>query len=163
MVYVSFDGDNDIHYYRLLQAWDKNKNLPFEFNDAHGLNFARDSSQESSIKRQLQERLHNSKILIVLIGEKTKYLYKFVRWEIEYGLIYKLPIIAVNLNGSKDFDRILCPPILKEELSIHISFNLPIIKFALENWPTESKNLRNNNFTGPHVYNRSLYKELGLW
>lgn len=65
--FVSFDGDNDIHYYRLMCAWKRNDNIPFNFFDAHDLNTARDSSLEASIKRQLRTRLLNAKI--ELIGE----------------------------------------------------------------------------------------------
>ena len=81
-VYVCFDGDNDIHYYWLMKAWKQNDNVSFfNFYDAHDLNTARDSSLETSIKRQLKERLRNTKTFVVLIGESTRYLYKFVRWE----------------------------------------------------------------------------------
>ena len=97
--FVSFDGDNDMPYYRLMCAWKQNDNIPFNFYNAHDLNYARDSSHEESIKVQLRIRMQNSKEFILLIGEKTRYLYKFVRWEIEQALARELPIIAVNLNG----------------------------------------------------------------
>jgi len=48
--YVAFDADNDIHYYRLMQAWKQNDNTPFNFYDAHDLNNVRVYSEES-IKR----------------------------------------------------------------------------------------------------------------
>ncbi len=54
--YVCFDGDEDMHYYRLMTAWKANDNLPFNFHNAHHLNTARDTSEEESIKRQLRER-----------------------------------------------------------------------------------------------------------
>jgi hypothetical protein len=66
-----------------MTAWHANDKFGFEFHNAHDLNKARDSSQEESIKRQLRERLANSKVFVVLIGEKTRYLTKFVRWEME--------------------------------------------------------------------------------
>ena len=96
-VYISFDGDNDIHYYRLMKAWKQNDNSNFNFYDAHDLNTARDSSEEESIKRQLRVRFQNSKTFVI-IGESTRYLYKFVRWEMEQALALDLPIIGVNLN-----------------------------------------------------------------
>ena len=52
--YVAFDGDEDIHYYRLMQAWKQSDNTDFCFYDAHDLNNARDTSQEESIKNNLQ-------------------------------------------------------------------------------------------------------------
>lgn len=51
--FVSFDGDTDIHYYRLMQAWKQSDGIDFNFYDAHDLNTARDSSREESIKAQL--------------------------------------------------------------------------------------------------------------
>lgn len=104
--YVCFDGDNDYHYYSLMKAWKQNDGLPFNFFDAHDLNAARDTSLTESIRRQLRERLNNSKILVVLIGENTRYLYRFVRWEMEQALDLGLPIIGVNLNGLRQQDSI---------------------------------------------------------
>jgi len=97
--FVSFDGDTDMHYYRLMTAWKQNDGFDFNFYNAHDINSARDDSQETSIKAQLAERMRNTKIFILLIGENTRYLYKFVRWEIEQALWRELPIIAVNLKA----------------------------------------------------------------
>ena len=73
-IYVAFDGDTDIHYYFLMKAWTNNEKFDFEINDAHDINFSRDTSLEQSIKNQLRIRLNNSKVFILLIGENTKYL-----------------------------------------------------------------------------------------
>jgi len=78
--YVCFDGHEDMHYYRLMQAWTQNDGIKFNFFNAHDLNSARDTSLPESIKSQLRERLNNSKVLVVLVGEKTKNLHRFVRW-----------------------------------------------------------------------------------
>src|SRR3970040_1138428 len=121
--FVSFDGDSDMNYYRLMQAWKQNDGIDFNFYNAHDLNTARDSSQEASIKAQLAERMRNSKIFVLLVGERTMYLQKFVRWEIEKAIHRDLPIIAVNLNGRRSMDESRCPPILRKELAIHVSFN----------------------------------------
>ena len=99
--YVCFDGDHDMHYYRLMCAWKQHEGISFNFYNAHDLNTARDNSQEDSIKRQLRERMKNTSVLVVLIGEQTRYLYKFVRWEMEQAIQMNIPIIAVNLNGQK--------------------------------------------------------------
>jgi hypothetical protein len=39
-VYIAFDGDNDMHYYNLLEAWNANPNFDFRFANAHDLNTA---------------------------------------------------------------------------------------------------------------------------
>lgn len=160
--YVCFDGDNDIRYYRLMQAWKQNDNTNFDFYDAHEMNNIRDTSQEETIKRKLREKLSNSKIFVVLIGESTKYLYKFVRWEIEQALSLDLPIIVVNLNGKRTIDSELCPPILRDELAIHISFNAAIMQHALENWKQSHDSYKMQGKKGSYHYLTSVYDSLGL-
>ena len=161
-VYVCFDGDNDIRYYWLMLAWKQNDNTSFSFFDAHDLNSALDTSLEETIKRKLRERLRNAKTFVVLIGESTQYLYKFVRWEMEQALGLDLPIIGVNLNGLRFQDTERCPPIIRKELSVHISFNARILEHALETWPAKHHSLRLQVESGPYYYKSSVYDELGL-
>ncbi len=161
-VYVSFDGDNDINYYWLMRAWKQNDNTLFNFYDAHDLNTARDSSLEETIKRKLRERLLNSKIFVVLIGESTRYLYKFVRWEMEQALALDLPIIGVNLNGLRFQDSERCPPIIRDKLAIHISFNARILQHALETWSGNHNSLKQQGRSGPYYYKQNIYTSLGL-
>lgn len=160
--FVSFDGDSDMHYYRLMTAWKQSDHVPFKFYNAHDLNSARDSSAEQSIKAQLAERLRNSQVFVILIGESTRYLYKFVRWEIEQAIKREMPIIAVNLNGKRSIDKDRCPPILADALAIHVSFNAAIIQHALENWPASDTSFRAENKSGPYYYKEEIYKRLGL-
>jgi len=159
--YIAFDGDNDMHYYRLMTAWHANDGFSLNFHNAHDLNTARDSSQEESIKRQLRERFANSKLLVVLIGANTKFLTKFVKWELEVALRLGLPIVGVNLNGSRQIDD-RCPPTIRDQLVVYTSFNHNIIEHALDSWPTDFQNLRGAGTTGPHFYNDDLYRRLGL-
>jgi hypothetical protein len=160
--FVSFDGDSDIHYYRLMTAWKQNDKLPFNFYNAHDLNTARDWSSEESIKAQLAERLRNSKMFVLLVGENTRYLRKFVLWEIEQALKRGLPIIAVNLNGRRFMDSDRCPPILAGALAVHLSFNAAIVQHALENWPATDASCRAAGKSGPYYYKDDTYKRLGL-
>lgn len=158
--YVIFDGD-DIRYYRLMQAWKENDNIDFDFNSAHDIGGIRNDSEELTIKRRLKERFSNSKQAIVLVGENTKYKYKYVRWEIEISQDLELPIIVVNLNGMRKIDNNLCPAILKEYLAVHISYNRYAIKYALDHWP-EFQASNKDTKSGPYSYKQSVYEELGL-
>lgn len=160
--YVCFDGDSDIHYYRLMLAWKRNNGLSFDFHDAHDLNTARDSSQEDSIKRQLKQRLDNAKLLVVLIGEQTRHLYKFVRWEMEQAIAMDIPIVGVNLNGERCLDKKRCPPVIREELAVYTSFNAAILGHAIDNWPSSHAAYRTQNKTGPYYFYDSVYSSLGL-
>ncbi len=161
--YVAFDGDNDIHYYRLMLAWKQHDGMNFDFYNAHDLNYAYDSSMEQSIKKQLRERLLNSKVFVLLVGDRTRYLTKFVTWEIEQALSLDLPIICINLSGLREMDNEKCPPILKDKLAIHISFNAAIMQHALENWPNSHESYKQSTEkTSPYFYKREVYDRLGL-
>ena len=135
--YVMFDADTDIHIYRLMTAWKTNKHIDFNFHNAHELNNLRATASEEQIKRKLRERLNNTKQAILLVGENTKNLYKFVRWEIEVAIAMDIPIIAVNLDKS-NFATNKTPPILKNNsYFVSVPFELEKIKYALDHFPAE--------------------------
>ncbi len=160
--YVCFDGDTDMKYYNLMKAWKQNDNTDFNFYDAHKLNSARDTSLEQSIKNQLRERLKNTKLFVVLLGEHTKYLTKFVKWEMEQAISLKLPIIVVNLNQRRDVDNERFPNALKNYPTISISYNQKIMQYALENWEVGFKNHYRNNEMSSYYYKKEVYDLLGL-
>ena len=160
--FVSFDGDTDIHYYRLMRAWKQRDGTTFDFFDAHDINTARDTSTEETIRRRLGERLANTKVLVSLVGERTRYLYRFVRWELEQAISRDIPIIACNTNGSRHLDSDRCPPVIRDHLVMHVSFNAKILQYALENWPAQYRNLRVSGGSGPYYYEPSIYQGFGL-
>ncbi|TIQ15703.1 MAG: hypothetical protein E5X51_36495, partial [Mesorhizobium sp.] len=75
----------------------------------------------------LRNRMNGSSQVLVLIGEKTKNLFRFVRWEMELALDLGLPIIAANLNGSRQQD-VSCPPIIRDKCVVHVPFKMKAIK-----------------------------------
>lgn len=158
--YICFDADNDIHYYRLMEAWKENGNIAFDFNNAHELNNLRQGSSEETIKSKLRERMENSKVAIVLIGEHTKDLFKFVRWEIEQAQKMGIPIIVANLNKLKKKDDNLCPAILRNSLALHVAFGQKIINLALNNWPKLHYELTAKGENNDYLYNMSVYKSI---
>lgn len=160
--YVAFDADNDMRYYRLMQAWVKSDRTSFNFFDAHDLNNLMPWSSEETIKGKLSERLNNTKVFVLLVGDNTKFLYKFVRWEIEQAIKRQLPIIVVNLNGKRSMDANLCPPILEKELAVHVSYNQKIIEHAINNWGSNDQIYRRQGLSGPYYYEDSFYTSLGL-
>ena len=158
--YICFDADTDMHWYRLMTAWKQNDDTDFNFYDAHDLNNIWANSTEETIKRRLRERLVNTKTFIILIGEKTRHLYKYVRWEAEYAVEHDLPIIAVNLNKKRRVDADRCPPIVRDNLAIHIAFGLHIVQYALDRWETRHAELRKAGEAGNYHYPDSVYKQL---
>ena len=160
--YVAFDADTDIRYYRLMQAWKHNDGTSFDFYDAHDLNTLMQWSSEETIKDKLQERLRNTKVFILLVGENTKNLYKFVRWEIEQAVKRDIPIIVVNLNGKRSKDSNLCPAILSGELSLHVSYNQKIIEKSQQDWPSLHSAYRSENKISDYYYKNNIYQSFGL-
>ena len=160
-VYVSMDADNDLNYYYLMKAWKQNDNTSFDFNDAHDLNNIYDKSEES-IKAGLRERFKNTKVFVLLVGEHTRYLYKYVRWEIEEAIKRKIPFIIVNLNGKRSKKNKKCPPLARDTLAIHISFNSKILQYALENWPQSFDEKIKEGDNSAYYYKDNVYEKLGL-
>ncbi len=157
--YICFDADTDIGRYRMMQAWRENQYTAFNFHNAHELNNLRNGSSELTIKRKLRERMVNTKVAIVLVGNNTKNLYKFVRWEIELAIEMDLPIIVVNLNNKKYIDLDLCPALLRNHLALHVAYGQKIINYALNDWPDwYYRNKRTE--TGPYYYSMGIYKNL---
>lgn len=162
--YIIFDADTDMKYYRLMTAWNENENIDFNFYNAHDIysvNKAhieklreldkkdKTSREEIYIKGKLKERLNNTKQVIVLVGDSTKNLYKYVRWEIEVAIDLDIPIIAVNLDGTNRSSS-KTPPILKDKACfLSTPFKVDAIKYALDNFPTwYHKNKQNGKFDG---------------
>jgi len=158
--YVAFDADNDIKYYRIMTAWKENDNIDFDFHNAHDLNNLMNTSSEETIKRKLRERLNNTKSFILLVGEHTKNLTKFVRWEIQTAIDMDIPIICANLNGKKKMDNDLFSPILKTHIALHVKFGMKPIKKALDLWTAEFiAKQRSEGKGGPYSLPDSVFKE----
>jgi hypothetical protein len=102
--YVAFASE-DIHLYRLMEAWRENDKIDFSFFDAHDLFQSRDTSQRETIKRNLRERMKNAK-QVVLIGSldakrKGGDGYSFLAHEIELIMEMNLPVVVANKGGSR--------------------------------------------------------------
>ena len=81
--------------------------------------------------------MKNASAVVVLVGEKTKNLYKYVRWELELALELGLPIIVANLNKANRKDNDRCPPIIRDACAVHIPYTLEALKHAMAKWPGE--------------------------
>jgi hypothetical protein len=157
--YVIFDADTDMWAYAYMIGWKNSEHIEFDFFDAHDLRKISHAKDEKYIKSVLKDRLKNTKQAVVIVGEKTKYLYRFVRWEIEQCLEMGIPIIVVNLNGARQLDQERCPPLLRGTSTLHISFKAKIMKYAMdefyENFPKYRQKI-------DMYYPDSVYQSLGL-
>jgi hypothetical protein len=96
-VFVSYDHSEDVHYKRLLQAWDANPDFDFEF-DSRGPNVAIDSNDAGVVKAALARLMKGATHLLVLVGEKSSSS-KWMTWEIDRAKQsdIKLKLAAVKL------------------------------------------------------------------
>lgn len=156
--YVCFDADNDMNMYNLMKAWKENENVAFNFHNAHNKNTISDNESEATIKRKLKDRLEDSKVMLVLVGSSTKSLYKYVRWEIKYAVDNNIPVIAVNLNKTNGIDRDLCPPIIRDELVIHVPYKQKAVDYALNNWINSYPKLKKDGKSGPYYYEQNKFE-----
>lgn len=162
--YVIFDGDNDGWAYQYIRGWAANRRLDFGFKDSHNLdNMGPNAQNEQYVKRNLRTRMEGSTLALVLVGEKTKNLYRYVRWEIDVAMELNVPIVVVNLNKSRDVDEARMPPILRGFCALHIAYRYRAIKHAIENWPRILRSLTNQQRSeGPSVFTAQTYTSLGL-
>jgi len=149
--FVGFSS-TDIHYYRLMCAWKVNQNIDFNFADCQ-LTDEVNSEDEGYIKRKCRERINMAGKYILLIGEDTRYKYKYVRWEAEVAIEKNCTIIGVNLDGQRQMNESTCPPIIRNIGAIFVPFSPSIIKYALENYSMHE--------SGAYYFKDAIYKKLG--
>lgn len=159
--YVIFDGDTDMWAYAYMKGWKENERVDFNFYDAHDLRPLTDRASEETVKAALRQRMANAKQVVVLVGEQTKNLYRFVQWEIDLALGKNLPIVVVNLNGKRSWDPGRCPAVLTDAYAVHVDFKMRIIKHALDDFPEEYLR-QGSSASGPREYDNRTYQDLGL-
>ena len=162
--YVAFASE-DIGSYRLMEAWRDNKNIDFNFYDAHDLYVSRDTSKPETIKRNLRERMKNAK-QIVLLGSKDAKTKgsdgrSFLAHEVNILMEFDLPVVVANLDGDRNIDREFIPrPLLNAEYyTISVSFQPAIIKYALDNYAATYADSTNS---GCYYYKPRVYTQLGI-
>jgi hypothetical protein len=101
-VFVSYDHSEDVHYKRLLQAWDANPDFDFEF-DSRGPDVAINSTDAGTVKAALTTKMKNATHLLVLVGAKSSKS-TWMTWEIDRAKQddVKLKIAAVKLAKDNE-------------------------------------------------------------
>jgi MTH538 TIR-like domain (DUF1863) len=162
-LYIAFDGDEDMEYYRTLQMWKANQYIDFDFYNAHDLNTARDTSLPDSIKAQLRDRMVNSKVVLLLVGQRTKFLRLFVPYEVKLARRLDIPVVVANLNKKRGYDANRCPSAVTDNpvSTVHVSFESRIIKHALNYFPNEYRSMKLAP-SSTLEYPASDYRQVGL-
>jgi hypothetical protein len=101
--YVAFHAEgttdptaSDMKYYQLIKAWTKRGDDDFAFINSHDkASSVRDTSKRATLRASLQERLRNSRNMVLIIGNTTRFDTDWVPFEIGQAVdVYKIPIIA---------------------------------------------------------------------
>jgi len=161
--------DSDIKYYNLMKAWTEKSDDDFTMVNSHDkASSVRDSSKKATLRASLQERLRNSKNMILIIGETTRYDTDWVPFEIEQAIDnYEIPIIAAYTG----YDSILAPnqlsalwpAALRTRINnstarvIHVPFKKEPVKAAIGQFTHDA--LPNGPLT---YYVRDVYVRWGL-
>ena len=130
--FIGFSS-TDIRYYRLMLAWKENENIDFNFTNCQ-LHEDINSDNEAYIKPKVRSRINMAGKYALLIGEDTRFKYKYVRWEAEVAIEKKCTIIGVNLDGSREMVEKTCPPVIRDVGAIFVPFSPQIIAYALQNY-----------------------------
>ena len=142
--------DSDIKYYNMMKAWTEKTDDDFTMINSHDkASSVRDSSKRTTLKNSLQERLRNSKNMVLIIGETTRFDTDWVPFEIKQAVDeYEIPVIAaypgyewitVPAELSALWPSALATRIRNETARvIHIPFKKEPIKAAIATYSHDS-------------------------
>ena len=150
---TNLPGKSDMDYYNLMKAWSAKTDDDFAMINSHDKSSAvRDTSKKATLRASLQERLRNSKNMVLIVGETTKQDPDWVPFEIEQAVdTYEIPIIAAYTDYCPILEpskfRPLWPKALADRIDsktarvIHIPFKkAPLLdaigQFTHDNLPT---------------------------
>lgn len=174
--YVAFHAESssnptasDIRFYRMMMAWRARDGSAFPFYNSHEkVSPVRDNSQDETIKRSLRERLDNSKNMINIIGDRTRFDDDFVPYEISYAVDRcSIPIIATypgfEIIRDPSALRRFWPQALAERIDngkasvIHVPFHRKTLEDALY-----FSHLNKPPGGGLAYYSDNAYRHFGL-
>lgn len=174
--YIAFHAEgstdptaSDIKYYHLLKAWHANDGTDFRFINSHEKTEAvSDSAKKAKLKKALQDRLDNSKNMVLIIGPNTRLDIDWVPFEISYAVdACEIPIIAAYTGYTKILDpaqlSALWPAAFAQRIkdktvrAIHIPFCRAAIDDALKQF-----NLTNKPATPLNYYTLEAHRTFGL-
>jgi hypothetical protein len=135
----------------MLQAWSRLKSSEFSLIDSHEKVGVRDSSGKQRLRTVLAERLRNSRNMVLIISDKTRFDTDWVPFEIAYAVdTCKIPIMAaypayssIRFPGShaKEWPAALAERIRSEAAHvIHVPFKQAVLanaigRFDYDNYP----------------------------
>ena len=166
---TNLPGKSDMDYYNLMRAWSAKTDDDFTMINSHDkASSVRDSSKRATLRASLQERLRNSKNMVLIIGETTRFDTDWVPFEIEQAVdVYEIPIIAAYPDYGPIFEPAkfspLWPQAFADRISnrtvraIHIPFKKAPLLDAIGQFSHASP-----PGTALNYYTREAYQQWGL-
>ena len=131
------NATKDFVSYNQLRMW-KGADSSFPFIDSHEKNYnVRDgSSWEKTLKPRIQERLRNSKNMVLFLSSVTRSS-RALREEVDYGInSMGLPVIVVYPDFSEKSDIIVCKTKAIRKQVEELWDKLPKFRDSMEEVPT---------------------------
>jgi hypothetical protein len=164
-------GKSDIDYYYLLKAWCANSECEFKMINSHEkANAVRDSSLRATLRASLLDRLRNSKNMVLIVGETTRFDTDWVPFEIEKAVdSYEIPIITAYTFMEKPVRQPQAlssywPAALESRINnetahvIHIPFKQEALKDAISQFSHE----KFPNGKGLGIYSDEAYQSFAI-
>lgn len=122
---TNLPGKSDMDYYNLMKAWSAKTDDDFTMINSHEkASSVRDTSKKATLRASLQERLRNSKNMVLIIGETTKLDSDWVPFEIEQAIDnYGVPIIATYTDYISILEPNKLSPLWPKALADRINNN----------------------------------------
>lgn len=151
-------------------AWHANDGTDFTLYNSHDkVSAVRDSSQDATIKRSLRERLDNSKNMVLIVGQRTRFDADFVPYEIAYAVdTCRIPIVAAypgytTIRAPSALSQ-LWPKALADRINngsasvIHVPFNQKVIDDAISQFSHSKLPLGG----GLGIYSDDAHRSFGI-
>jgi hypothetical protein len=155
-IYVSVTGPECAKYHHLVVNLKPEDKRDFEFIDGFTI---KHDAEEHGVKQQIRTRLESAKVFLILICDQKNNADKLNLWETEVALELDVPIVGINLNGSRRQDA-LCPSRMRDQLAVYVSFEPKIIIAAIGSWPLIHGIYRRDHKSGPCYFADSTYDSL---
>lgn len=106
-IFVSFDFENDRNYKYLLEAWNKNSEFEFEFDDKSSREI--NSWDIPTVKATLARKINEAEYTLVIVGKEANKLHRdrnligyrnWQNYEIAKSKQNRNKLIAVKLNSN---------------------------------------------------------------
>ncbi len=166
---TNLPGKSDMDYYNLMKAWSAKTDDDFTMINSHDkASSVRDSSKKATLRASLLERLRNSKNMVLIIGETTRFDTDWVPFEICAAVdTYEIPIIAVYPDYGPILEPAKFSPLWPKALADRINnktakvIHIPFKKAPLLDAISQFSHTKQPN-TALNYYSREAYKQWGL-